>query len=172
MQTEAQLVASLRGKWSHRGVPHRGWICIYVEDLGKPQTVCEMCESQPIRYVHHMQHREYPDILSVGCVCAGNMEGDIGAARKREGVMQSRAGKRKRWLTRKWRISSKGNPWIRSDGYRIIVYRRGAGWAWAYTIVAEENDLVRHSRTNHRSLDSAKLAAFDHLTRLISNIDS
>jgi hypothetical protein len=172
MKAEEQFVASKRGKWSKRGVPHRGWVCVGIENLGEPKTVCQMCESQPIRYVHHMRHCEYPDILSVGCVCAGNMEGNIKAARKRESVMQSRAGKRKRWLTRKWRVSAKENPWIRTDGYRIIMRRRGAGWAWAYTISAEDYDLVLHSRTNYASLDRAKLAAFDHLTRLILNKQS
>src|SRR5947208_2472855 len=30
---------------------------------------CEMCEAHPIRYVHTMEHPDYPDTLDVGCVC-------------------------------------------------------------------------------------------------------
>jgi hypothetical protein len=124
-ETEDQLVVAGRGKWSQRGVPHKGWRCVDIEDLGEPQIECEMCESQTIRYVHHMEHPDYPKVLEVGCVCAGHMEGDISAARTREASMKSRTGKRKRWLFRKWRLSSKGNHWIEADGYRVTVYPRG-----------------------------------------------
>lgn len=55
MTTEEQLVANRRGKWSAAGVPHRGWHCVDIEDLGEPQAECEMCESQTIRYVHHIE---------------------------------------------------------------------------------------------------------------------
>lgn len=163
---EEQLVAAGRGKWSKAGVPHKGWQCVDIEDLGEPQIECDMCELQTIRYVHHMEHPNYPEILEVGCVCAGHMEGDVAAARTRESSMKSRAGKRKRWLSRKWRISAKGNPWIKADGYRVTVYRRGSGWA--ATVSSEDNSLVQHSRRNYKTEDQAKLAAFDHITRLLA----
>jgi hypothetical protein len=51
------------GKWTQPGVPHRGWYCVYVEDLGEPDRYCDMCETQPIRYVHYMQHHDYPEEL-------------------------------------------------------------------------------------------------------------
>jgi hypothetical protein len=164
LEQEQSLVAAGRGKWSQAGVPHRGWQCVDIEDLGEPQVECEMCESQTIRYVHHMEHPVYPDALEVGCICAGHMEGDVAAARTREASMKSRAGKRKRWLTRKWRISAKGNPWLRAGGYRITVYERSGGWA--ATVSAEDNSLVQHSRRNYKIQNQAKLAAFDHITRL------
>ena len=49
------------GKWSEQGVPHKGWRCIDVEDLGEFDSVCEMCDTQEIRYVHYMQHSDYED---------------------------------------------------------------------------------------------------------------
>lgn len=63
--SEEDLVTSKRGKWSVAGVPHRGWTCVDIEDLGEPSIDCEMCESQTIRYVHHMSHDDYSDILQV-----------------------------------------------------------------------------------------------------------
>lgn len=105
--TEEELVAHRRGKWSVAGVPHRGWTCVDIEDLGKPQIDCEMCESQTTRYVHHMEHPDYPNVLEVGCVCAGHMEGDLAASQAREASMKSRAAKRKRWTTRAWKVSAK-----------------------------------------------------------------
>jgi hypothetical protein len=163
---EEQRIISKRGKWSQRGVPHKGWTCIDIEDLGKPELECEMCESTSIRYVHYMQHADYPQVLGAGCVCAGHMESDVTAARSREASMQSRVTKRKRWTTRKWRISAKGNPWITADGYRVTVYQRGG--RWAATVSTEDNSVVNHSRRNYSSMNHAKLAAFDEITRLLS----
>ncbi len=164
--TEEELVAHRRGKWSVAGVPHRGWTCVDIEDLGEPQIDCEMCESQTIRYVHHMEHPDYPNVLEVGCVCAGHMEGDLAASRAREASMKSRAAKRKRWTARAWKVSAKGNPHITSDGFRITVYPRGG--EWAYTLAALDNSTVLHARRNYKSQAEAKLAAFDHITRLQS----
>lgn len=59
------------GKWSQPGVPHKGWTCLDIEDLGEPSATCEMCEAQEIRYVHHMEHPNYSGSLGCGCVCAG-----------------------------------------------------------------------------------------------------
>ena len=53
----------MSGKWSQVGVPHKGWICVSVDDLGAPDAVCEMCETREIRYVHHMEHPDYSDSL-------------------------------------------------------------------------------------------------------------
>ena len=165
LESEERFIATGRGKWSQAGVPHRGWHCVDIEDLGEPQRECEMCESQTIRYVHYMEHSDYPETLQVGCVCAGNMEGDISAARSRESMMKSRSGKRKRWLTRKWRVSGKGNAFIRADGYNVTIFERGDGWAAA---ISKVGDPVRYSRKNYQDPDHAKLSAFDQVTRLIS----
>lgn len=164
--TEEELIASGRGKWSVAGVPHKGWSCVDIEDLGEPLTECEMCESQKVRYVHHMEHPDYPDVLQVGCVCAGHMEGDMEASREREASMKSRAAKRKRWTARAWKTSAKGYPYISADGYRVTVYPRGQGWAC--TVAAVDGGRVQHSRRNFKTIDQAKLAAFDRITRLLS----
>ena len=163
---EEDLVSSKRGKWSVAGVPHKGWTCVDIEDLGSPSAECEMCESQTIRYVHHMEHPDYPEVLQVGCVCAGHMEGDLAASRAREASMKSRDAKRKRWTTRAWEVSAKGNPNIKADGYRVTVYPRGGGWAC--TVAALDNSEVQHSRRNFTTINEAKLAAFDHITKLLS----
>jgi hypothetical protein len=164
--TEEQLVVHRRGKWSDPGVPHKGWRCVDVEDLGEPHAMCEMCETQVIRYLHHMEHPSYADVLAVGCVCAGHMEGDVYAARGRETSMRGRASKRTRWLTRNWRISAKGNPTIKAGGYRVTVYPRREGYAAA--IAAVDDSGLHHARRNCPTVNQAKLAAFDHITRLLA----
>jgi len=72
-------------------VPHRGWICVSVDDLGTPDAVCEMCETQEIRYVHHMEHPDYRESLGVGCICAQHMENDYEAPRRRERTLRNAA---------------------------------------------------------------------------------
>ncbi|WP_219817757.1 hypothetical protein [Pseudanabaena sp. BC1403] len=164
---EEELVSSKRGKWSTAGIPHKGWVCIDIEDLGEPVIECEMCESQKIRFVHYMKHPEYQNgdgLLQVGCICAGHMEGDLSASHAREASMKSRASKRKRWTSRAWKISSNGNPFINADGYRTTIYRRADGWAWTVA----DHLTVSHARRNFKTRDEAKLAAFDHMTKLLS----
>ncbi len=163
---ESELVKNKRGKWSKVGVPHKGWHCVDIEDLGEPAATCGMCESQQIRFVHFMEHHNYPEVLQVGCVCAGHMEGNLVASQAREASMKSRAAKRKRWATRAWKVSAKGNPHITADGYRITVYPRGNGWAC--TLAGLLSGEVQHSRRNFKTIEEAKLAAFDHITKTLS----
>jgi len=168
--SEERLVAAGRGKWSQAGVPHRGWTCVDIEDLGRPLRSCEMCESQIIRHVHFMEHPDNPEVLEVGCICAGHMEGDLVAAERREAGMRSRAGKRSRWLSRKWRVSAKGNDWLTADGYRIVVWPREEGWA--ATVSDDADSFATHSRRTYPTCDQAKLAAFDYITRREADADA
>ncbi len=91
---ESDLLQIMKRKapnlWKRDDVPHDGWTCSGVEDLGAPAGICEMCGYQIIRYAHHMEHPRYRS-LTAGCVCAGKMEGDIEAARRREAEYKNRA---------------------------------------------------------------------------------
>ena len=58
--------------WNNPNVPHSGWVCTGITDLGAPSGICQMCGHQIIRYVHHMIHPNYRS-LGVGCICAGKM---------------------------------------------------------------------------------------------------
>jgi hypothetical protein len=132
-------------------------VWVDVEDLEEPAATCEMCESQVIRFVHCMEHPDYPSVLRVGCICAGHMEGDVEAAKRREASMRSRASKRKRWLGRTWRTSKVGNPWILADGYHVVVDPEGSGWGAKIS----SGDYERRSKRYYATADLAKLAAFD-----------
>lgn len=147
------------GKWAQSGVPHKGWRCVDVEDLGEPSATCEMCETQEIRYVHHMQHPSYPQVLGCGCVCAGHMENDYEGARLREKGLRNAGARRQRWLTRNWRTSRSGNPFLNAEGYNIVVYPAGQGWGFRVTNRTSNNTVP--SRLPLPLLDAAKLRAFD-----------
>jgi hypothetical protein len=115
---------SSHGKWSHAGVPHQGWVCQDVEDNGPGSDfICEMCETQEIRFIHEMVHPVYPEALRCGCICAGNMEGDPGAAVERERRARLMTASRDRWPRRKgWSRSARGNPFLRYQRFVVIVF--------------------------------------------------
>jgi hypothetical protein len=126
---EKEAISKGHGKWSDPGLPHKGWDCIDIEDLGGLFRKCEMCESQEIRYVHYMKHPHYSKILGVGCICAGKMEENYSKAKLRDDFMKKRASRRLRWLNNnRWKISRKGNDWIETDGYIIVMMKQNGFW--------------------------------------------
>jgi hypothetical protein len=150
----------MHGKWSQAGVPQKGWSCVGVEDLGAPDAVCEMCETQQIRYVHSMQHPDYPTGLEVGCVCAEKMEDDYLRPRIREKALRSAASRKKRWLSRTWKVSARGSSYINTDGFNVAVYSVGKG-LWGGRIEERATGRSVASRRRYATEDAAKLAAFD-----------
>ncbi len=120
--------------WKREEVPHSGWVCTGVEDLGVPVGICEMCGYQIIRYVHHMKHPEYRD-LAVGCVCAGRMEGDVESAKRREAEFKNRQARRTNFLKRKWKRSKKGNEYLKIDNHIVVLYQDMTGkGVWKYSV--------------------------------------
>lgn len=107
--------------WKREDVPHSGWTCVGVEDLGAPVGICQMCGSQIIRYAHQMEHPQYGS-LSVGCVCAGRMEGNAEAAKHREAEFKKTQSRRLRFLQRKWKQSQKGNEYLKTEGHVVVLY--------------------------------------------------
>jgi hypothetical protein len=154
-----------RGKWSMAGVPHKGWICVDVDDLGEPSETCAMCESTDIRYVHYMKHPDYPHTLGVGCVCAEHMEGDYVAPRAREEHLRKRARRRVKWEEREWKISSRGNPYMNTEGYNLTVFERGSGRHrhWVVRVTNRTTDETRQGKGKYSSAEEAKGASLDAL---------
>jgi hypothetical protein len=153
------------GKWSQPGVPHKGWSCVHFEDLGEPSQICEMCESAEVRFVHYMEHPEFSGTLAVGCVCAENMEDDYLAPRAREKTLRHKARRRKSWAARKWRISAKGNSYLNTDGFNIIVFGRGNGGSryWSFKVENRANGRGQFSRRRYLTQETAKNATLDAL---------
>lgn len=132
--------------WKDSTIPKTGWTCIDIVDSkdgesGKPFEACEMSGTS-IRYVHLMDHPDYPDIKRVGCICAGHMEGNSVGARRRT------------WL---WKTSQRGNSYIVINGLCIVVYPWSEGWK--VRIGDRKGSLV------HLTEDAAKLSAFDWINQ-------
>jgi hypothetical protein len=156
---------SATGNWTQPGVPHKGWENTGVYDLGPDdRTVCEMCEVQEIRYAHHMHHSEYAEDLVVGCVCAEEMEGDRVGPKRRESSLINAAKRRGRWLNRNWKISAKGNEYIRTDGFVLTVFLNGNRWSGSVIRVFPEQKFFLHRP--HPTSEAAKLALFDAMIYL------
>jgi hypothetical protein len=81
-----------------------------------------MCETQEIRFVHHIMHPDYLDMLGVGCVCAEHMEQDQQGPRRRERELRNAAQRRRNCLKRKLRTSAAGNNYLNTDCFNITIY--------------------------------------------------
>lgn len=150
------------GLWNDPTVPKTGWACTGVSDYGpNSDFLCQMCEHQRIRYVHRMVHPDYPRTLDVGCVCAGNMEGDVEAAKTREREFKNKQIRRENFHTRKWRISARGSSFINVNGHHVVLCKSKFDGRWKYAL-----DGV-FCQTNYLSRSEAVDAAFEALDRLI-----
>lgn len=147
--------------WKRDDVPHIGWICEGVTDLGGPYGVCQMCGYQIIRYVHHMYHPEYGRI-DAGCICAGKMEGNIEAAKEREQEAKNKASRRENFKKRKWKTSRNGNSYIKVKNHIVVLYRRKTDNVWKYSI--DNVFCVEIFETK----EEAQMAAFEALDALLN----
>lgn len=88
-----------------------------------------MCGQEKIRYVHIMEHKGYGK-LNVGCICAEKMSNDYTGPKEREKPLRNRTNRRKKWLTREWKQSQKGNDYLNIRGHNIGTCRKRKGWSF------------------------------------------
>ncbi len=156
------------GKWSDPSVPHKGWACTYIEDLGSPDQTCEMCEKEHIRYVHYMSHPDYPGELQCGCICAGNMEANLVAAQNREAKLRNRSSRKRNWpKLRGWHTSVKGNLTMTKDGYRITLFKSGQGFK--ASVVELTKNVPFYSKRIFKLELEAQSASFDQVEHMKEN---
>ena len=145
--------------WKRADVPHSGWLCVGFYDLGKPIGICEMCGYQIIRYVHVMNHPEFPGDIRAGRVCAGRMAGNPEEALKREQDHINMQKRRSYFIQRKWKKSKKGNMYLNFMDINIVLvpdkYHEGF---WKYMIDGK----ISHA---YISIEEAKLGAFDAVAK-------
>jgi hypothetical protein len=168
-------VARTMHLWSEADFPRKEWRCIGVDDLKDNAAadgdfeygVCEACGKERIRFVHYMTHEAYPRVIATGCMCAGRLEEDVAAPRERELKAERRAGRRSRWLSRKWKRSKNGGTYLRIEGFVVGTcadnYHLGK---WRFWIMDPEGEFVK----NYGRYDSdrqARLALFDKLSDLL-----
>ena len=165
---------SVTGLWTEAGFPRKGWRCVGVVDLKDNADddgtfeygTCEACGREQIRFVHTMSHEAFPREIDVGCICAGHLEEDYAAPRERERKAATRAGRRSRWLSRKWTVSKNGNSYLKIEGYLVGTsadkFHLGM---WRYWIKNPAGEYVENRR-RYDSIREARLAIFDELSKL------
>jgi hypothetical protein len=153
------------GKWREPGVPHKGWVCTGVEEVEGGFATCEMCEVAVIKHVHLMEHPDYGETLGVGCICAGHMEQDLVGARRRETTFKNKKQRSKRWLTREWKVSAKGNAYINVNNWNVVIYKKGS--LWGGRISKRTSGETYFLKTWCVDSDTAKLQAFELLEALL-----
>lgn len=84
------------------GAPLVGWSCEEVIDWGEASFTCELCGYRTVRFIHVMVHKDFSDKLRVGCICAGNLEGDIFAAKARDKEARAKSRRKGKFLKKEW----------------------------------------------------------------------
>ncbi len=159
--------------WDQEGIPHKGWICVGMIDLGEDAEdidvetrraelyeVCEMCNQEGIRYVHLMEHKEYQGQLRVGCDCAAKMEEDYEKPRERENNLKNRHKRKMNFLKQEWRPNAKGNWVLKYKGKHITIMKSKYNQS-EYVVAYNKEYISQYQGKKIRSLETAKIAAFD-----------
>ncbi len=107
--------------WKRDDVPHEGWQCEGIVDLGEPVGICRMCGHQIIRYVHIMRHPNYHRTIGAGCICAGRMEGNPEAARERETQFKNRQKRLETFMSLPRKRSRNGHEYVKYHGEIITL---------------------------------------------------
>jgi hypothetical protein len=150
------------------------WSCTQVENLGAAEITCERCKSQSVRYVHSMRHPSFPGVLRCGWSCAGDLEGDLGAARARELEFRRQRKAAQAWekvlpatWCKTWPVSRNGNEYKWHAQFLTVVYKYGGGWS----VMIEHTKTKRqaHSGRVYPSVEAAKLAALDAIHQEMGN---
>jgi hypothetical protein len=117
-----------------------------------------MCESVEIRYVHNMEHPDYPGTLGVGCICAEHMEEDYIRPRQREKRLRNEARRRANLPRRKWSLSRAGNPYLDAEGFNLTVVP-ASGSGFQLVVKNQGSGRSKRGKETYASVQAAKGAS-------------
>lgn len=140
--------------------PRTGWYLEETVDNEAADFKCENCGYPHVRFEHHLINKNNHQKVRVGCVCAEHLTQDFTTPRLRERNLKSRAARRLRWPTLNWRVSGKGNLFLRKDG-RIVVIRQNYSGTWSASYCLVNGQTWIKVRGFFHDPVAAKLAAFD-----------
>lgn len=148
--------------WKQQGIPHKGWTLENVYDVredgqSEHETIyetCMMCGHEKIRYVHVVFHPDVAEELLVGCQCAEKLTDDYINPQRREKELRNKTSRRTNFLVRKWKISAKGNVYIKIDDHHILIREDNK----THKFIVKIDD--KWGNKHFDSLEQAKIAAF------------
>lgn len=164
--------------WDKTGVPHKGWTCVDMIDLGEDADdmdfesrkeelyeQCEMCNQEGIRYVHIMEHPDFKGQLRVGCICAEKMEIDYTTPKKRENNLRNRYNRKINFLKQLWEIHANGNLVLKYKGKYITIMKNRHNSA-EYGVVYKKIYTFTYNNRKITDIQTAKLVAFNIVDKL------
>ena len=143
------------------GVPHKGWNLHDVVDARDELGLkygnyedCQFCGQDQIRWIHILQHPDYPDMIEVGCDCAEKLTEDYVNPKRRENELRNRSSRRSRFPSKQWKISANGNHHMKHEGRHLLAYKASNG---KFKIKVGEKFYPKF----YNSFDEAKMGIFD-----------
>jgi hypothetical protein len=93
------------------------------------------------------------------------MSGDYTGPRLREKKLKLRAHRRHTWARRKWAISTKGNPYLNTEGFNLTVFKQSdkEGQFWGLKVTNRTTGHEQYGKRRYPSEEAAKRAALDAL---------
>ena len=110
-------------RWDNPDIPHKGWECAEVIDLGEGEEnhePCQMCGNENVRYAHMMIHPDYLGALQVGCICAEKMTEDYVNPRKNQNAVKNMTIRQKNFNRREWNYNPRKNSYTKKYKGRCI----------------------------------------------------
>ena len=152
------------------------WEYVHFRDIGDVRGRCEVC-NRPLRYEHTLSRvfAEKREVITVGVQCAGRFMGmDVREMREREKaahreeVRQARIADlisrvRATWCQQDWKKTFNGNYRILAYGAYITVFCKNELWRYVIKDATDDASPAFFSKRGWLTLDSAKLAVYDHL---------
>lgn len=159
--------------WDKEGIPHKGWTCDEMIDLGEDAEdidfdtrkaefyeQCEMCSQEGIRYIHIMKHPQYNGQLRVGRICAEKMENDYIVPKERERELINRHNRKINFLKKEWKFNKNNNLVLKYKG-KYITIMKSKYHKDEYGIAYDGNYIWNYKNNKIKDIKTAKLAAFD-----------
>ncbi len=151
----------MEGRWDQAGIPHKGWKLLGIYDLLEEDGeygICEMCGKERIRYAHQVAHKDFPEILTVGCDCAEKMCDDYVNPKENEKSLKNWISRRKTFMRKPFETSRNGNKFVKHNGL-FITFKKSKYGNWGF--VVDDEWYWRNGGTTFKTIDEAKAYAFE-----------
>jgi len=133
--------------------------------MGEFYEKCQACGKDHVRFIHIMEHPEYPKSLRVGSVCAEHLEDNSDAPNERERKIISRQKLKMNFPSKDWKYNKNGNLYLIYNG-KFITIMKSKNNSSEYGIMYDGKYYSEYNGKKFKNLTEAKLAAFEIVTPL------
>ena len=151
------------GKWLDDGFPKIGWKFAGIKAYDAEGGLCQMCGHAKRRFLHLMTNDQVPEVLEIGLQCAELLEQDWYRPAKRERRYQDDLRVGKDWPSKRWKLSSRGNPYVNVREFNITIWDKG-GAGFGVTIKLQnkfDGSFEINGKKLYQTIEEAKAGALD-----------